>query len=175
MTNKIPRKTLKRIEEDIENNNLGKARDRLHGLIFTYPNELHLRKQLGDIYYKLQYPEMAGRYWYLEEHKTDIMHESCLLFEKSMGNSPHHIARALKFKGDSNHIKGLYKDQPLSLVQKKVAEELIYEYKETWKDKLVPFGCLALLASFSFLPLLVYSLFGIGFLITGEFSHVKLR
>ena len=36
MTNKIPRKTLKRIEEDIENNNLGKARDRLHGLIFTY-------------------------------------------------------------------------------------------------------------------------------------------
>ncbi len=54
MTNKIPRKTLKRIEEDIENNNLGKARDRLHGLIFTYPNELHLRKQLGDIYYKLQ-------------------------------------------------------------------------------------------------------------------------
>ena len=44
MTNKIPRKTLKRIEEDIENNNLGKARDRLHGLIFTYPNELHLRK-----------------------------------------------------------------------------------------------------------------------------------
>ena len=46
MTNKIPRKTLKRIEEDIENNNLGKARDRLHGLIFTYPNELHLRKQL---------------------------------------------------------------------------------------------------------------------------------
>lgn len=150
MTNKIPRKTLKRIEEDIENNNLGKARDRLHGLIFTYPNELHLRKQLGDIYYKLQYPEMAGRYWYLEEHKTDIMHESCLLFEKSMGNSPHHIARALKFKGDSNHIKGLYKDRPLSLVQKKVAEELIYEYKETWKDKLVPFGCLALLASLLF-------------------------
>lgn len=45
MTNKIPRKTLKRIEEDIENNNLGKARDRLHGLIFTYPNELHLRKK----------------------------------------------------------------------------------------------------------------------------------
>ncbi|OUA55218.1 DUF6584 family protein [Bacillus thuringiensis] len=150
MTNKISRKTLKRIEEDIENNNLGKARDRLHGLIFTYPNELHLRKQLGDIYYTLQYPEMAGRYWYLEEHKTDIMHESCLLFEKSMGNSPHHIARALKFKGDSNHIKSLYKEQPLSSVQKKVAEALIYEYKETWQDKLVPFGCLALLASLLF-------------------------
>ncbi len=78
------------------------------------------------------------------------MHESCLLFEKSMGNSPHHIARALKFKGDSNHIKSLYKEQPLSSVQKKVAEELIYEYKETWQDKLVPFGYLALLASLLF-------------------------
>lgn len=119
---------------------------------------------------------MAGRYWYLEEHKTGIMHESCLLFEKSMGNSPHHIARALKFKGDSNHIKGLYKDQPLSLVQKKVAEELIYEYKETWKDKLVPFGCLALLASLLFSAVVgLFTIWNWIFLITGEFSHVKLR
>ncbi len=56
MTNKIPRKTLKRIEEDIENNNLGKARDRLHGLIFTYPNELHLRKnsEIFIIHYNIQ-------------------------------------------------------------------------------------------------------------------------
>ncbi|AIW86484.1 hypothetical protein bwei_3876 [Bacillus mycoides] len=62
MTEIIPKKTLKRIEKDIENNNLGKARDRLHGLITTYPNELALRKKLGDIYFTLQYPEMAGRY-----------------------------------------------------------------------------------------------------------------
>lgn len=146
MTAKIPKKTLKKIEEDIENNNFGKARDRLHGLISTYPNELYLRKQLGDIYYKLQYPEMAGRYWYLEEHKTDIMHESCLLFEKSMGNDPYHISRALKFKGDSIHIKRLDKDQNLSLVQKTVVEELVYEYQETWQDKLVPLSCLVFLA-----------------------------
>ena len=73
----IPEKTLKRIEKDIENNNLGKARDRLHGLITTYPNELALKK-LGDIYFTLQYPEMAGRYWYLEKEKTDVMHAACL-------------------------------------------------------------------------------------------------
>ncbi|MGE0993373.1 DUF6584 family protein, partial [Bacillus sp. GMa5/2] len=30
------------------------------------------------------------------------------------------------------------------------AEELIYEYKETWQDKLVPFGCLAFLACLLF-------------------------
>lgn len=37
-------KTLKRIEEDIKNDDLGKARDRLHGLISTFPNELELLK-----------------------------------------------------------------------------------------------------------------------------------
>lgn len=32
------------IEEDIKNDDLGKARDRLHGLISTFPNELELLK-----------------------------------------------------------------------------------------------------------------------------------
>ncbi|EJR56940.1 hypothetical protein IIM_00348 [Bacillus cereus VD107] len=54
MTYTVPEKTLKKIENDIENNNLGKARDRLHGLIATYPNELSFRKRLGDIYYKVK-------------------------------------------------------------------------------------------------------------------------
>ncbi|WP_375794194.1 DUF6584 family protein [Peribacillus frigoritolerans] len=47
---KVPVKTIKKIEEDIEKNDLGKkARDRLKGLITTYPNELELRKKLGNI------------------------------------------------------------------------------------------------------------------------------
>ncbi|MBJ7986641.1 DUF6584 family protein [Bacillus cereus] len=141
MTEIIPEKTLKRIEKDIENNNLGKARDRLHGLIATYPNELALRKKLGDIYFTLQYPEMAGRYWYLEKEKTDVMHAACLQFEQSMGNDSYHIVRALKFKGD--HI---YTEHPLQPLQKKVVEELIDDYEETWKDKLFTWGCLALFA-----------------------------
>ena len=74
---------------------------------------------------------MAGRYRYLAEHKTDIMHESFLLFEKSTGNDPYHISHALKFKGDSIHIKRLDKDQNLSSVQKTAVEEFIYEYQET--------------------------------------------
>lgn len=53
MTEIIPKKTLKRIEKDIENNNLGKARDRLHGLIATYPNELALRK--SSVIFTLHY------------------------------------------------------------------------------------------------------------------------
>ncbi|KFN03523.1 DNA helicase [Bacillus clarus] len=156
MTQEIPEKTLKKIKKDIENNNLGKARDRLHGLIATYPNELKLRKSLGDIYYKLQYPEMAGRYWYLEEHKTSIMQEACLQFEKSMGNDPYHIVRALKFKGDRELIKELYPEHTLSPLQKKVKETITEEIEETWQDKLILFGCLSV-----FISLILCALIGI--------------
>lgn len=90
---KIPVKTIKKIEEDIKNNDLGKARDRIHGLIFTYPDELELRKKLGDIYFALKYPSMAGRYWYLEKDKTPEMVDACIQFEKSMGNDPNRIAK----------------------------------------------------------------------------------
>lgn len=79
---------------------MGKARDRLHGLISTFPNELDLRKKLGDIYFKLKYPAMAGRYWYLEKNKTPGMIKACIVFENSMGNDVNKIARALKYKGD---------------------------------------------------------------------------
>jgi hypothetical protein len=82
-----------RIEKDIENNDLGKARDRLHGFISIYPDELELRKKLRGVYFKLQYPAMAGRYWYFEENKTPEMIQVCLQFEKSMRNNPVNIKR----------------------------------------------------------------------------------
>ena len=48
MKKEIP-KVLKRIEEDIKNDDLGKAGDRLHGLISTFPNELELREMTYTI------------------------------------------------------------------------------------------------------------------------------
>jgi hypothetical protein len=42
--------TLQNVELDIAAGNYDKARDRLLGLISTYPNELSLRRKLGDIY-----------------------------------------------------------------------------------------------------------------------------
>ncbi|PEA55710.1 DNA helicase [Bacillus pseudomycoides] len=154
--NNIPEKTLKKIESDIQNNDLGKARDRLHGLISTYPNALGLRKKLGDVYYKLQHPTMAGRYWYLEEQKTPEMIEACSQFEKSMGNNANHIGRALKFKGDNETIKMLYSEPITSSLQEKVKESMLEEYEETWQDKLVPFGCISAL-----ILIILFALLGI--------------
>ncbi|MGE6721385.1 DUF6584 family protein [Peribacillus frigoritolerans] len=142
---KIPVKTIKKIEEDIEKNDLGKARDRLHGLISTYPNELELRRKLGDIYFALKYPSMAGRYWYLEKNKTSKMVKACILFEKSMGNDPFRIARALKFKGDSEILIRLELDQVISPIQNKVKESLLEQPDDLLKDNLVSLGCFSII------------------------------
>ncbi|MGW6302740.1 DUF6584 family protein [Peribacillus butanolivorans] len=142
---KVPVKTIKKIEEDIDKNDLGKARDRLHGLISTYPNELELRRKLGDIYFALEYPSMAGRYWYLEKNKTSEMVKAYILFEKSLGNDPFKIARALKFKGDSEILIRLELDQIISPIQNKVKENLLEQPDDLLKDKLVIFGCFSII------------------------------
>lgn len=142
---KVPANTLLKIEEDIKKNDLGKARDRLHGLIATYPNELELRRKLGDIYYALKYPSMAGRYWYLEQNKTPEMEHACIEFEKSMGNDPFQVVRALKFKGDKEIVNDLKLRENFSPVHKKVTEKLLEEPDDSVFDKLLVVGCLTVL------------------------------
>ncbi|WP_459502760.1 DUF6584 family protein [Bacillus sp. C1] len=140
----VKEKTLIKIEKDIENHDLGKARERLHGLIQAYPDDLSLRKKLGDIYFRLQYPTMAGRYWYLEENKTPEMLQACRQFEKSLGNNHNEIIKTLKFKGDSATIHNLSFTYT-SPTQGRVAEQIVRIPEETWKDKLVPIGCISTL------------------------------
>jgi len=142
---KVPVKTLKKIEDDIKKNDIGKARDRLHGLISTYPDELELRRKLGDIYFSLKYPSMAGRYWYLEVNKTPEMIKACAAFEQSEGNDPSRISRALKFKGNPEIIQKLQLLQGYSPIQDKVKEKLVEEPTETLGDKLVTIGCISIL------------------------------
>jgi hypothetical protein len=83
--------TLEHVEQDIAAGDYSKVRDRLHGLLRTYPSDLTLRNRLGDVYWDLRYPAMAGRYWYLEDHKTPDMITACAAFERTYGNdaSPH--------------------------------------------------------------------------------------
>lgn len=95
---------LERVRRDIENGNLGKARDRLHGLILAHPNDLSLRSMLADVYRRLQFPEMAGRYWYLEEHRTAEMEQAVGVFERSVRNDPLELLCRLKFRGEDGQL-----------------------------------------------------------------------
>jgi hypothetical protein len=105
--------TLKKVESDIAAGDYGRARDRLHGLLATYPDDLALRRRLGDIYWKLQYPAMAGRYWYLEKDKTPAMAAACEQFERACQHDPLQTLLALKFKGDVDAIAATYAGRTL--------------------------------------------------------------
>jgi hypothetical protein len=58
--------TEEKIEREIQAGRLGIARDRLHGLLSTYPEDLRLRSRLGDVYWLLGYPVEAGRFWFFD-------------------------------------------------------------------------------------------------------------
>lgn len=103
---------------------------------------------LGDIYSELKYPAMAGRYWYLEKKKTQKMVKSCIEFEKSMGNDINKIARAIKYKGDIENLKGLELDPALlSIQQHRVKEKLVEDPGDELKSnhKLIISGCLTII------------------------------
>ena len=116
-------KALNRIESDIASGDYGKARDRLHGLIATYPDAFDLRRMLGDVYWQLQYPAMAGRYWYLEEHRSPGMATACRAFEESCGDDPMQILLALKFRGDIEASRDTFAGRTLLALQERAQKE----------------------------------------------------
>jgi len=122
-------KTLKKIEAEINAGDLGKARDRLHGLISTYPDDLTLRKRLGDIYWQLRYPTMGGRYWYLEENKSVDMNSACEKFEKSFHNDPFQILCVLKYRGDIDNLVESYVGNILVELQARAKSTHLCNYR----------------------------------------------
>ncbi len=119
--------TLKKVEYDITNGNLGKARDRLHGLINTYPNDLKLREKLGAIYWQLKQPAMAGRYWYLIDAKTPEMKAAQAAFQNAFGNNPLLMLQAIKFRGAMKAIAGTPAEAKL--------QALLERAKKTYRDE----------------------------------------
>jgi hypothetical protein len=115
--------TLAQVERDVAAGDLGKARDRLHGLLATYPDNLTVREQLGAIYWALRYPAMAGRYWYLVEEKSSEMEDACRVFERAFGGKPQRLLQAIHFRGNLEAIAGGYAGRTLiSLGQRAVAK-----------------------------------------------------
>ncbi len=115
--------SLENVQNDIKSGDLGKARDRLHGLVNSFPDNLELRKQIGNIYWQLQMPEMAGRYWYLEEGKDERMIKACQRFEKQFKSDSAFILLAIKFKGQLEPIKDTFAGQTLQSLHQKAMEK----------------------------------------------------
>ncbi len=112
---------------------------------------------LAEILWRLQFPEMAGRYWYLEEHKNPEMQEAVAAFEGSVHKDPTFILRMLKFRGDIDQLPEFPRQRLLSLQQesmRKYGEYPRYGTKSRaeWvtrparklRDRIFPIGCMLL-------------------------------
>ena len=97
---------LARVGVDVASGDLGKARDRLHTLVFEHPDDLLLRERLAEVYDSLQQPAQAGRYWYLVEPRDDRMTNARAAYERLVGRDPLLLLAGLKFRGDEDALAG---------------------------------------------------------------------
>ena len=115
--------SLRRVDHDIAAGDTGRARDRLHGLISTYSDNLDLRRRLGEVYWKLRDPAMAGRYWYLEENQSVDMLSARKTFERSCGGNPVKMLLAIKYRGGMQRIKDTHAESVLLDLQRRAGSE----------------------------------------------------
>ena len=100
--------TLDRASLDEARGELGKARDRLEGLLVAYPDEIEVRRRLGDVYWRLQYPERAGRHWYLFESDRPEMELAKRAFESRYGGDAWLMLNAIGYHGGLDSLDGTY-------------------------------------------------------------------
>jgi len=90
--------TLQKVEADIAAGKLGIARDRLHGLMSTYPNDMSIRSGLGDVYNRLGYPVEAGRWWFLDENLSEEKLTAVSKFVLSCNSDPVTILKKIRIR-----------------------------------------------------------------------------
>jgi hypothetical protein len=145
-------RTLEKVEAEIAAGKLGIARDRLHGLVNTFPCDLALRSRLGDVCAGLGYPIEAGRFWYLDNNPTPERAPSIAAFEKHCENDPTIIFRRLRLKCSPEEFTDPdVAGKVAQLISECVSRGLTPPNyaKQTratpWKDRLFLYGCVTLL------------------------------
>jgi hypothetical protein len=88
------RADLAEVQSAIAHGQRNEAIAKLQAVALNVPPGQILSKDIGDFFYELGFAEMAGRYWYLLDDKSDAMVVACQKFEHSLANSPGQIADA---------------------------------------------------------------------------------
>jgi hypothetical protein len=109
--------TLHRVGDDIRRGYFGTARNRLHGLLATYPDDLSLRPRLAEVYWQLRHPGMAGRYWFLASERNEDICTAIAEFERECGGDPWIMLARLKLPQHPDQMPdGFAKSQALELL-----------------------------------------------------------
>lgn len=105
-----------KVEQEISEGKLGIARDRLQGLVRSYPLDFALRSRLGDVYSMLGYPRDAGKWWFLDEELTEEKNEAIDEFIRWCRNDPQIILRQLKL--------GFHPEELPSAVRQRILDQI---------------------------------------------------
>ncbi|GAA2229833.1 DUF6584 family protein [Streptomyces nogalater] len=114
------RETLARVDADLAAGRVPLARQRLRGLVSSFPYDPTLRRRLAEVYRLYGDPAEAGRWMYLEEDRDA---DETAAFEARYG-SPARRMRALAWRGPEAMAATAFAQARLVAVRTACAEEL---------------------------------------------------
>ncbi|MFI8354309.1 DUF6584 family protein [Streptomyces cyaneofuscatus] len=158
--------TLARVDADLAAGRIPVARQRLRGLVSSYPHEPAPRRRLAEVYRLYGDPAEAGRWMYLEEDRSP---EETAAFEERYANAVG-LMRAIAWRGTELDAPTPFAAGQLAAVREAASETL--GRPVTWDglvkvkgnarqispltDALTGIGCLLL--TVAFLGIWVYGL-----------------
>ncbi|MFJ8477091.1 DUF6584 family protein [Kitasatospora sp. NPDC094011] len=87
--------TLVKVDADLRSGRIPLARQRLRGLVVSYPADLTARRRLAEVYRLYSEPAEAGRWTYLDEERDP---DETAAFEARYGDPLHRMA-AVAWRG----------------------------------------------------------------------------
>ncbi|WP_405792069.1 hypothetical protein OG753_37930 [Streptomyces sp. NBC_00029] len=120
--------TLVRVEADLAAGRVPLARQRLRGLVSSFPHDLTPRRRLAEVYRLYGDTAEAGRWMYLE---ADRDADETAAFEERYG-SPAWRMKALAWRGPEAKASTAFAEKQLTAVRTSCAEEL--ERLVDWDD-----------------------------------------
>lgn len=114
------RETLARVDADLAAGRIPVARQRLRGLVSSFPDDLMLRRRLAEVYRLYGEPAEAGRWMYLEENRDAA--------ETSAFEARYHTAsqrmRALAWRGSESLARSGFAREQLAAVRVACSDDL---------------------------------------------------
>ncbi|NEA62086.1 DUF6584 family protein [Streptomyces sp. SID12488] len=114
------RYTLARVDADLAAGRVPVARQRLRGLVSSFPNDLMLRRRLAEVYRLYGEPAQAGRWMYLEQDRDAA--------ETSAFEARYHTAqqrmRALAWQGRESLARTDFAREQLAAVRAACSDDM---------------------------------------------------
>ncbi|NKQ23046.1 DUF6584 family protein [Streptomyces galbus] len=112
--------TLARVDADLAAGRVPVARQRLRGLVSSFPDDLTVRRRLGEVYRLYGDPAEAGRWMYLEEDR-DAAETSA--FEARYRTAPQRM-RALAWQGPESRAATAFARERLAAVRAECSDAM---------------------------------------------------